>query len=44
MGISSGAILHVAVNEASKLEKLKTVVAVLPDSGFKYLSTPLFTP
>ena len=42
IGISSGAILHIALEKAKRLGKGKTVVAVLPDSGLKYLSTPLF--
>ncbi len=42
VGISAGAILHVALREAKALGQGKTVVAVLPDSGLKYLSTPLF--
>lgn len=42
VGISAGAILYVAIREAKSLGEGKTVVAVLPDSGFKYLSTPLY--
>jgi cysteine synthase len=42
VGISSGAILYVALRKAAELGKGKTVVAVLPDSGLKYLSTDLF--
>ena len=42
IGISSGAILHIALEKAKGLGKGKMVVAVLPDSGLKYLSTPLF--
>jgi cysteine synthase B len=37
-GISSGAALHVAVRVAEKLER-GTVVVLLPDGGWKYLST-----
>ena len=42
IGISSAAILYVALKEAEKLGEGKTVVAILPDSGIKYLSTDLF--
>jgi cysteine synthase len=42
VGMSSGAILYVALKKAKELGKDKTIVAVLPDSGEKYLSTPLF--
>lgn len=43
VGITSGAALHTAVREAAKLENEgKTIVALLPDTGERYLSTPLF--
>jgi cysteine synthase len=42
IGISSAAILNVALKKAEKLSDNHTVVAVLPDSGLKYLSTDLF--
>jgi cysteinyl-tRNA synthetase len=42
VGMSSGAILYVALKKAKMLGKGKTIVAVLPDSGEKYLSTCLF--
>lgn len=42
VGISSAAILYVAKKKAKELGKGKRIVAVLPDSGMKYLSTELF--
>lgn len=44
VGISAGAALHTAIEYAKKLEnKGKTIVVLLPDSGDRYYSTPLFT-
>jgi cysteine synthase len=42
IGMSAGAILYVALKKAKELGKGKTIIAVLPDSGERYLSTPLF--
>lgn len=43
VGITSGAALHTAVEEAKKSENEgRTIVALLPDTGERYLSTPLF--
>ena len=43
VGISAGAALHAAVEAAKKAENQgKTMVVLLPDTGDRYLSTPMF--
>lgn len=44
VGISSGAVLSAAVELAKRSENVgRTIVALLPDTGDRYLSTPMFS-
>ena len=42
VGISSGTNVAAAKRLATKLGPSKTVVTILPDTGERYYSTPLF--
>lgn len=45
VGISSGAAIHAATIVASRAEnENKKIVVLLPDTGERYLTTPLYTP
>jgi len=41
-GMSAGAVMYVALKKAKEMGKGKTIVAILPDTGERYLSTDLF--
>lgn len=41
-GISAGAAIHAALQVAKKLGEGKKVLAIIPDNGERYLSTPLY--
>jgi len=42
VGMSSGAVMNVALQKAKELRKGKVIVAILPDTGERYLTTTLF--
>ena len=42
IGMSAGSIMYVALKKAKELGKGKTIVAILPDGGERYLSTTLY--
>jgi cysteine synthase len=42
VGISSGAVMWVAVKKAKKLRKGKVIVTILPDLGERYISLGYF--
>lgn len=42
IGMSAGSIMSVALKKAKELGKNKTIVAILPDAGERYLSTTLY--
>jgi cysteine synthase len=42
VGMSSGAIIAVALKKAKELDNKKVIVAILPDGGERYLTTTLF--
>ena len=41
-GVSAGAAIYAALQLAKQLGKGKKVVAIIPDNGERYLSTPLY--
>lgn len=43
VGPSSGAAVHAAIRQAERLPEGSVVVTLLPDAGWKYLSTGLFS-
>jgi cysteine synthase len=42
IGMSAGSIMYVALKKAKDVGKGKTIVAILPDGGERYISTPLY--
>merc|ERR1712130_883471 len=41
-GISGGATMHTALDVAAKAPQGSTILCMIPDTGERYLSTPLF--
>jgi cysteine synthase len=42
IGMSAGSVMYVALKKAKEIGRGKTIVAVLPDGGERYISTPLY--
>jgi len=42
VGMSSGAVMFIALKKAKELGKGKVIVTILPDTGERYLTTKLF--
>jgi len=42
IGTSSGTIMYISLKKAKEIGRGKTIVAILPDSGLKYLTSNLF--
>jgi cysteine synthase len=42
IGMSAGSVLYVALKKAKEIGKGKIIVAILPDGGERYISTPLY--
>jgi cysteine synthase len=42
IGISAASVMYVALKKAKEIGKGKTIVAILPDGGERYISTPLY--
>lgn len=42
VGISSGAVIHTAIEKSRELGKGKKIVVIIPSYGERYLSTPLY--
>lgn len=42
IGMSAGSVMYVALRRARALGRGKTIVAILPDGGERYLSTALY--